>query len=95
MSDTEQTIQTMMGFTPKQWAVIVVLVTGCVGTAFWVENRYAKITEINEKFTQNQQQIESAHFLTLELFSLLTEKQRRAILEKLNLAKVNKSKSAN
>lgn len=86
LKDSEEIIATAKTFTPKQWAVILFLITSCVGTAFWVENRYAKIEEINQQFQKNQQQLDSAHFLTLEMFGLLTEAQRRQIMEKLNLS---------
>lgn len=87
MADPEETVNILMGFSIKQWVVIITLVTTVVGSAFWVEKRYAKIQETEQKFSQNQQQLDSAYFLTLEMFSLLPENKKKAILEKLTISK--------
>ena len=94
VKQTEEIIETARSFTARQIAVIIFIVIGSVSSVFWIENRYAKIKEINERFERSQQQLESAHFLTLEMFSLLPEAQRKQIIEKLNLSKSNRNKSA-
>lgn len=87
MADQEEIVKVLLGFSIKQWVVIVSLIITVVGSAFWVEKRYAKIQETEQKFSQNQQQLDSAYFLTLEMFSLLPENKKKAILEKLTISK--------
>lgn len=72
---------------------MISIVTTTVSAAFWIENRYAKIEEINERFQKSQQQLESAHFLSLEIFGQLPETQRKQILEKLEVSKQNRNKN--
>lgn len=93
INKTKDIIDVLKSFTSRQWAVIIFLITGAIWVVWFVENRYAKIVEIEQRFQQNQQQLESAHFLSLEMFGLLPESQRRQIMEKLEMAKQNKNKS--
>lgn len=86
IDEIEKIIKESKTLTSRQWALVIVITIMCVGAAFWVENRYAKIEEINNKFQKNQQQLDSAHFLALEMFGLLSESQRRKIMEKINLS---------
>lgn len=90
---TSKIIQTMRSFDSNQWAVIIFLVVGCITAVWTVENRYAKIVEIEERFEKNQQQLESAYFLSLELFGQLPENQRRQIMEKLELSRQKRDKA--
>lgn len=91
---TKGIIDVLKSFTSRQWSVIIFLVLGGIWVVYQVENRYAKIKEIEERFQQSQQQLDQAYFLSLEMFGLLPENQRRQIKEKLDLAKKNKDKSA-
>jgi hypothetical protein len=84
-------IDVLKSFSSNQWAVIILLVLGGIWAVWKVETRYAKIVEIEQKFQQSQQQLDSAHFLSLEMFGLLPEAQRRQIMEKLELARQNKN----
>jgi cellobiose-specific phosphotransferase system component IIA len=59
----------------------------------FIENRYAKIVEIEQRFQQSQQQISQAHFLSLELLSLLSTEQQQTIRHKLELSRENKNNS--
>lgn len=81
-------------FTSTQWSVIIFLIVGAITVIFAVENRYAKIREIEERFQQSQQQLDSAHFLSLELFGQLPENQRRQIMEKLELSRQKRDQAA-
>ncbi|TFH08936.1 MAG: hypothetical protein E4H07_07050 [Nitrosomonadales bacterium] len=87
MPNPEEIVKELLSFTLKQWMVIATLATFCVGAAFWVEDRYAKIKVTEQRFSQNQQQLDSAYFLALEMFSLLPENEKKAILEKLTIIK--------
>lgn len=89
---TKNIIDVLQSFNSRQWAVIIFLIVGAVWTVWQVENRYAKIKEIEERFQQNQQLIDDSYFLTLEMFSLLSESQRKLIMEKLEVAKRTKNK---
>jgi hypothetical protein len=95
LNDAEKVAEEIKRFSARQIAVILFLIISCVGTAFWVENRYAKIQEIEKQFSINQQQLNSAHFLSLEIFSILNDEQRKLILQKLELARQNNNKPAN
>lgn len=95
LEETEQVIDTVKSFTSRQLAVVILLVIGSVLTVAWVENRYAKIKEINQRMELSQQQIDSAHFLALELLDRLPEAQRRQILDKLALALKQKTRPHN
>ncbi len=90
---TKTIIDVLRSFNSSQWAVIIFLVLGGIWAVWKVETRYAKIIEIEQRFQQSQQQLDSAHFLSLEIFGLLPESQRRQIMEKLELARQNKNKS--
>lgn len=93
LKDGEEVVKEIKNFTPKQIAVIILLITSCISTAFWVENRYAKIQEIEQQFSRNQQILDKAYFLALELFDLLTDDQKKAILIKQQIAKQNDLKN--
>ena len=83
-------LEILKSFNTKQWAVMIFVVVLSVMSAFWVEKRYAKISEIDKKFQQNQQQLDFAYFLSLELFGSLPESERNRISQKLELSKKNK-----
>ncbi len=84
-------IEVLRSFNSSQWAVILFLVLGGIWAVWKVETRYAKIVEIEQRFQKSQQQLDSAHFLSLEMFGQLPEAQRRQIMEKLELARQNKN----
>jgi len=86
-------IDVFKSMTSNQVALIVVVVPLIVGVVLWVENRYAKISEIDKELAIRQQQLESSYFLAVELFMTLPEQQRRLIMEKLDLSKKTKDKS--
>jgi hypothetical protein len=86
-------IDVFKSMTSNQIALIVVVVPLCVGAVLWVENRYAKISEIEKEFAIRQQQLESSYFLAVELLMTLPEQQRKLIMEKLELSKKTKEKS--
>jgi hypothetical protein len=94
--DTEKTtsiIDIIKSFTSSQIAVILFLIIGSVWSILFIENRYAKIVEIEQRFQQSQQQISQAHFLSLELLSLLSTEQQQTIRHKLELSRENKNNS--
>lgn len=101
MPDTEDTIKVLLGFTVRQWAVIVMLTASIISGGVWVEDRYAKIKDVEETvqatntaFQQSKQQIEQAHFLSLEIFSKLPKAQRDEIMAKMNLVHSSKNTKA-
>ena len=88
-------IDALTSFNSKQLATLIFLIALCVAFAFWVENRYAKIREIDQQYQKSQQQLDSAYFLSLEMFSMLNDQQRKLILEKLELSRQNRNKLSN
>lgn len=93
VNKTEDIIKAIQSFNARQIAVIIFIVISAVSFSFWVENRYAKIKEIEAKFQRSQQQLDSAHFLSLEMFSMLDDHQRKIIMEKLEFARQNRNKT--
>lgn len=84
-------IDVLRSFNSTQWAVVLFLVIGGIWSVWQVENRYAKIMEVEQRFQQSQQQLESAYFLAIEMFGRLSEAERRQIMEKLELARQKKT----
>lgn len=83
--DVEKTagiIDTVKGMSSKELAVTLFLVVGCVGVAFWIENRYAKLADTQARIEQQQTQVLQLQTQILNVVNALPADVRKEIVER-------------
>ena len=81
-NDTSGIIDTVRGMNSKELAVTLFLIIGCVGAAFWVENRYAKLRDTQERIEQQQTQLIQLQTQILNVVNALPADIRKEIVER-------------
>lgn len=83
--DPEKTaglIDTLRKMTSKELAATLVLIVFFVGAAFWVENRYAKLSETQERIERHQIQLVQMQTQILEVINAQSPEVQKQIRER-------------
>ena len=75
-------IGTLRKMSNKELAVTVCLIVASVAGAFWIENRYAKLRDTQERIEQQQTQIIQLQTQILSVVNALPADVRREIVER-------------
>lgn len=79
---TQGIIDTVKNMSSRELAVTVTLIVMVVAAAFWVENRYAKLTETEERIARHQAQLIQVQTQILELINAQSPEAQRQIRER-------------
>ena len=82
INDTTTVIDSLRAMSSRQLAVVTVLVVSAVATAFWFENRYAKLQETQTNIQQQQTQIIQLQTQILNVVNALPADVRKEIVER-------------
>ena len=69
-------------------AVMIGAIIMFTTVAFWVENRYAKLLDTQEKLGQQQTEIRSLQMQLLQLINSLPEQQRKEFVERISYGQI-------
>ena len=82
LNDTTTIIDAIRAMTSRQLAVVIVLAASAVATAFWFENRYAKLKITQDNIQQQQTQIIQLQTQILNVVNALPADVRKEIVER-------------
>ena len=92
----ENTITFLQRLTASEWVALITIITFCVSAVFFVENRYAKLTQTQKDIGIQQTQIVQVQTQIISLVEALPKEIREEIVSRskvnnaLNLKQENK-----